>query len=63
MRDLILFVKDIFERSRLIENSTKNISYSDFKLNELLIDATIRRLEIIGEAVKNIPETFRKKYA
>ena len=27
-----------------------------------LRDATIRRLEIIGEAVKNIPNSFRNKY-
>jgi len=27
-----------------------------------LRDATVRRLEIIGEEVKNIPDYFRKKY-
>ena len=28
----------------------------------LIQDAVIRRLEIIGEAVKNIPFSFRKEY-
>ena len=62
MRDLIFFVEDILERSKLIKDSIKEVSYSNFKSNKLLIDATVRRLEIIGEAVKNIPESFRSKY-
>ena len=61
-RDVILFVEDILERINLIENSMKYISKLEFKSNDILIDATIRRLEIIGEAAKNIPELFRKKY-
>jgi len=61
-RDLRLFIEDIFENINLIENSTRNLSKNEFKSNKLVIDATIRRLEIIGEAVKNIPNDFRKKY-
>lgn len=30
--------------------------------DELLVDGVIRNLEVIGEAVKNIPANFRKKY-
>ena len=62
-RDVILFVQDILERIELIESSTKDISRSKFEKNLILIDATIRRLEIIGEAAKNIPEKFRRKYS
>ncbi len=47
-RDIILFVEDILERINLIEKSMKNISKSEFKTKNILIDATIRRLEIIG---------------
>jgi len=61
-RDLILFIHDILENIELIEDSTEKISSSKFKLDRLLFDATMRRLEIIGEAVKNIPESFRDKY-
>ena len=61
-RDLILFIHDILENIELIEDSTEKISSSKFKLDRLLFDATMRRLEIIGEAVKNIPESFRNKY-
>jgi len=30
--------------------------------NYQLQDAVIRRIEIIGEAVKNLPKSFRDKY-
>jgi len=61
-RDVCLFVEDILERINLIEDSTKDISKLKFKMDKVLVDATIRRLEIIGEAAKNIPNYFREKY-
>jgi uncharacterized protein with HEPN domain len=62
-RSIYLFISDILNNIELIENSTKNIKKSDLELNETLRDATIRRLEIIGEAVKNIPNSFKDKYS
>ena len=61
-RENILFVKDIIENINLIEKSIIKITEKNFKSNKLLIDATIRRLEIIGEAVKNLPIDFITKY-
>lgn len=61
-RDLKLFIEDILENIDLIENSAKKLSKSKFESNKDVIDATVRRLEIIGEAVKNIPDSFREKY-
>src|SRR3989344_7765294 len=61
-RTLNLFIEDILENIKLIEESIKNLSKEKFILDKLIIDATIRRLEIIGEAVKNIPDSFRDKY-
>jgi uncharacterized protein with HEPN domain len=37
-------------------------SDDDFYNNTQLQDAVLRRLEIIGEAAKNVPEEFRKQY-
>lgn len=62
-RDLSLLIEDILGRIDLIEDSIDKLSKDKFELNELLADATVRRLEIIGEAVKNIPNDFRKKYS
>lgn len=34
-----------------------------FQQNEMVYDAVIRNLEIIGEAARNIPQEFRDKYS
>lgn len=61
-RDLRLFIKDILENINLIESFSKNISKDGLSKNELKQYAIIRALEIIGEATKHIPDSFRKKY-
>jgi len=61
-RDLRLFVEDILENINLIENSLKELSKSEFESNKDIIDANVRRLEIIGEAVKSIPDSFKNQY-
>jgi len=40
----------------------ENLSEREFYENPIVQDAVIRRLEIIGEAVKNIPKDIREKY-
>jgi len=57
-----LFLKDIISYIDLIENSIKNLTKKKFKKDKVLFDATIYRLEIIGEASKNISVKTRKKY-
>lgn len=61
-RDIKLFLEDIIEQIELIENSTNKTKKNEFLNNKDIQDATVRRLEIIGEAAKNIPENIRKKY-
>ena len=61
-RNIILFVEDILESIERIENFSKGLSEKEFVEDELRQSAIIRQIEIIGEAVKNIPEDFRKKY-
>ena len=61
-KESLIFVKHILEAITDTEESTKNLSKKEFKENKDIKDATIRRLEIIGEAVKNIPDSFKDKY-
>ena len=61
-RDERLFIEDILENIELILKSTSGVSREKFESNRLLIDATIRRVEIIGEAVKNISEKTKKEH-
>ena len=57
-----IFLMHILDTINLILNSFQVISKEEFKKNDLLRDATIRRIEVIGEAVKNLPMDFREKY-
>ena len=61
-RGLRLFIEDILESIKLIEKYIGNTSKENLDNNQKLKDSIVRRLEIIGEAVKNIPDNFRKKY-
>lgn len=61
-RNLNLYLDDILNAIRLIETYTKNSSLNNFKKDIKLQDAVIRRLEIIGEAMKKFPENIKKKY-
>jgi uncharacterized protein with HEPN domain len=38
------------------------MSYSDFASDKKTINAVIRSLEVIGEATKNLPASFRSNY-
>jgi uncharacterized protein with HEPN domain len=61
-RDIRVYIEDILECITRIEEYTKTITKDDFCRNTQLQDAVLRRLEIIGEAVKNIPQEIRDKY-
>jgi uncharacterized protein with HEPN domain len=54
-----LFLADIQECCQKIERYVSGISESDFQANEILKDALVRNIEIIGEAAKNLSEQTR----
>lgn len=59
----LIFIKHILESIESIESFSKGLSKNKFLKDELRQEAIIRKLEIIGEAAKNIPISFRKKYS
>jgi len=61
-RNIKLYLQDIWESTLAIEEYTQNLAEDEFYSNRQVQDAIIRRLEIIGEAVKNIDDNFRNKY-
>jgi len=64
-KDIRVFIQDILESIKLIEDYAKGVDREEFldkDDNLQMKDAIIRRLEIIGEAVKNIPDDFKKDY-
>ncbi len=61
-RDELVFLEDILECIERIEGYVEGISEREFEYNSEKQDAVIRRIEIIGEAVKNISSATREKY-
>ena len=56
------YLKDILESIEKIEEYAKGIKEKNFYQETQIQDAVLRRLEIMGEAIKNIPKDFRNKY-
>lgn len=56
------FIDDILDSIQKIEEYSLNLSEDDFQKNFEKQDAIGRRLEIIGEAVKNIPVEIRDQF-
>ncbi|MBU3907411.1 MAG: DUF86 domain-containing protein [Nanoarchaeota archaeon] len=61
-RDINLFIQDILDNIKDIESFSKALTKEKFESNKLMQNAIIRSLEIIGEAAKNIPNSFREKH-
>ncbi|MFQ6125604.1 MAG: DUF86 domain-containing protein [Candidatus Heimdallarchaeota archaeon] len=57
-----IFIEHILESIERIEEYIKNKTEEDFLKSIQTQDSVIRRLEIIGEAVKNLPEELTVKY-
>ena len=62
-RDIGLFIEDILNSIKNIEEFTKGLNKEKFSKDNLRQSAVIRQLEIIGEAAKNVPLSFREKYS
>ena len=62
MRRPEVYLKDILSSINKVQNYSYNMSYKEFKEKEMVQDAIVRNLEIIGEAVKNIPADIREDY-
>ena len=61
-KDPKIFLGHIMESIDRIEKNTDSLSWPEFADSENIQDIAARRLEIIGEAVTNIPDFFRKQY-
>jgi uncharacterized protein with HEPN domain len=61
-RDIRLIVEDIIEASNRISDYVGDFSKDEFEGDQKTIDAVVRNIEIIGEAVSTIPPEIRRKY-
>ena len=60
-REYRLYLQDIVDSIDDIEEYIQGIDFEEFVRNHMIQDAVIRRLEIIGEAVKNIPDEIKER--
>jgi len=61
-KNMKIFLEHILEAINLIEEYVKDKERSDFLKSIQLQDSVIRRIEIIGEAIKNISSEFKSSY-
>lgn len=57
-KDLNTFLGHVAESAETIEQYTKGMNHEQFLKMPHMQDAIVRRLEIMGEAVKNLPRSF-----
>ena len=61
-RDYKVYLEDILDAIIKIQLYTENLSQETFFADSKTIDAVVRNLEIIGEAIKKLPEEVRSSY-
>lgn len=61
-KDPSIFIGHILDSICDIENYTTDLNKSDFSKSKMAQDAIVRRIEIIGEAVKNLPNDFKAEH-
>ena len=62
-RDSRVYLEDILEATRKITTYTDSLSKAVFLEDEKTLDAVVRNLEVIGEAVKKLPEDLRARHS
>ena len=62
-REYVDYLEDIIDAMKKIGEFTENMNYEDFINEDKTVYAVVRALEIIGEAVKNIPQRTRDRYS
>jgi uncharacterized protein with HEPN domain len=61
-RDISLYLNDIRTAAEKILRYTAGLDFARFGADEKTCDAVIRNLEVIGEAVKQLPLELRARY-
>jgi uncharacterized protein with HEPN domain len=60
-REWRLYFQDLLDFCARILAYTDNMSRTEFEANQLNYDATLRNVELLGEAAKGLPERIRQQ--
>lgn len=61
-RDFRVYLDDVIEAVRKIDQYLNGYDFEKFSADSRTVDAVVRNLEIVGEAVKKLPEDVKSKY-
>ncbi len=61
-RNYDLYLQDIVTAADRIASYVEGVTRGQFETDQMRLDAVIRNLQIIGEAIKKIPNSIQKKY-
>lgn len=61
-RTSLQYLDDIMEAISNIEDDIRGISFDEFVADRRRKDAVIRNFEVIGEAIKNLPDNLKEQY-
>jgi uncharacterized protein with HEPN domain len=59
----IELIKHILEETAFILNHTENLTREEYLMDEVLCRASIRSLEIVGEATKKLSNDFKNEHS
>ena len=62
MRDLRLYLRDILAAMVAVQAFVEKMDFETFVVDDKTTSAVVRKLEIIGEATKNVPRKIRQQY-
>jgi uncharacterized protein with HEPN domain len=63
MKDSSVYLRHIVDAIQRVERHLAGVSREEFFEAELVQDAVVRQLEIIGEAARNLPEDLRGEHS
>ncbi|WP_457637354.1 HepT-like ribonuclease domain-containing protein [Oceanithermus sp.] len=61
-RDPRLYLDDIIESCRKVARYVRGLNQDEAMRNELIVDAILRNLLVIGEAAKKLPDEWKQQY-
>ena len=63
MKDSLIYLKDIVDNIERVDRFIATMSCAEFTRDEKTYFAMVRCFEIMGEAVKHVPQAIREQYA
>lgn len=61
-RNLRLYLEDIERSCAKVLGFTEGLSFEQFQRSDLVYDAVLHNLQVIGEAAKNVPDEIRQRF-